>query len=337
MRNNYLLFVFLVALIGMYSFYYIAHSGIVVKEKKEEGLSISASLFPQYDFARRIAGDKAKVTLILPPGADSHAFEPKAADVAGIHDSDIFIYTGKNMEPWADSLIKGIKESSALIVDASAGVPLICDTGHHGHHCEECEVCSSQQSTESGEQALHEHHHDHDGGDPHFWLDPTLAAKMVANIEEAICSRDPDNADFYRANAKKCTEELMELDREFTEAVKTGKRDTIVFGGAFAYRYFVERYGLKVVTAYSSCSSHAEPSVKAVTDVIKFIKANNIPCIYYEELADPKVARSIAEACEVEALLFSTAHNVTKDELEKGVTFMDIMRGNLENLKKGLE
>lgn len=327
---------FLVALIGMYSFYYIA-GGSIVKEKKEDGLSISASLFPQYDFARRIAGDRAKVTLILPPGADSHTFEPKAADVAKIHDTDIFIYTGKNMEPWAENLINGIKDSSALIVDASEGVTLIGDTDHHEHHCEECELCKSQESTSSGDLSSHKHHHEHEGGDPHFWLDPTLAAKMVKNIEHALCSRDPNNAEFYRANAKKCTDELMELDREFENTVKSGKRDTIVFGGAFAYRYFVERYGLKVVTAYSSCSSHAEPSVKEVTNVIEFIKANAIPCVYYEELADPKVARSIAEACGVEALLFSTAHNVTKDELEKGVTFMDIMRANLENLKKGLE
>ena len=331
-----MLFVFLVALIGMYTFYNLASSSIV-KGKRGEGLTITASLFPQYDFARRIAGDRAKVTLILPPGADSHTFEPKPADVTGIHDSDIFIYTGKSMEPWADSLISGIKGSSADIVDASEGIKLLGDNpapSNSGHHCDECETCAAEGS---GDLALSEHHHEHQGGDPHFWLDPTLAAKMVTNIERALCSRDAANADFYRANAKKCREELMELDDEFERVVKSGKRDTLVFGGAFAYRYFVSRYGLEVISAYSSCSSHAEPSVKAVTDVIEYIKANNIPCVYYEELADPKVARSIAEACGVEALLFSTAHNVTKDELERGVTFMDIMKANLENLKKGLE
>jgi zinc transport system substrate-binding protein len=56
-------------------------------------------LFPLYDMARTIGGTGADVTLLLPPGVESHSFEPSPSDIAAIHNADIFIYTGPFMEP----------------------------------------------------------------------------------------------------------------------------------------------------------------------------------------------------------------------------------------------
>lgn len=278
-------------------------------------LTIVASLFPQFDYARRIAGDKADVFLLLPPGVDSHSFEPTPSDVAKVYDADIFIYTGQYMEPWAQTIVESAKNDTLGVLDASSGIHLLREDDHehesHGHH-------------------------DH-GYDPHFWLDPTLAIKMIENIEETISERDPQNADFYRENAKKCIEELEELDKDFMRAILDGKQTTLVFGGRFAYRYFMERYGLKYITTYRCCSAEAEPSVRDVTRAIDFIKSNDIPCVYHEELSDPRVARSIAEATGASLKLFRTGHNITKGELEQGVTFIDIMRENLENVRFGLD
>ena len=279
-------------------------------------LKIISTLFPQYDFARQIAGDKADVSLLLPPGTESHSFDPKPGDIVNIYNADLFIYTGKNMEPWTETIIKGVKNTNLLIVDCSKNIELLTndDENEDAHDSEDS---------------------DH-GADAHIWLDPTLCVKMVDNILEALCEKDGANLEYYTANADEYKKKLRKLDEDIFDAIKNAGRDTVVFGGRFAYIYFLNHFGLKYVTAYDSCSSSGEPSVAKIAYVIDFIKENKIPCIYHEELADPKVAKSIAEAANIDCLLFSTAHNLTKGELESGVTFLDIMYSNLDNLKKGL-
>jgi len=272
-------------------------------------IKIIATLFPQYDFARQIAGDKADVKLLLPPGVESHSFDPKPADMLEIYNADLFIYTGANMESWAETIIKGAKNDNLAVLDCSKNIELIQDD----------------------DDDEHEH-----GADPHIWLNPMFAQRMVVDITLALCSIDPDNADFYTQNGNDYNKLLQKLNDDTFEIINSAKRKVIVFGGRFSYIYFLTHYNLDYVTAYDSCSSQAEPSVSKVAEVIDFIKQNNIPCIYHEELSDPKVAKSIAKETNTECLLFSTAHNVTKSEFDSGVTFLDIMYMNLENLKKGL-
>ena len=277
-------------------------------DKNGGRLKIVATLFPQYDFARQIAGDKADVKLLLPPGVESHSFDPKPSDMLEIYNADLFIYTGANMEPWAETIIKGAKNENLAVLDCSCNVELLHDDDDE-----------------------HEH-----GADPHIWLNLKFAQIMVSDIMHSLCALDPDNADYYRENAQNYIEKLKKLDSDIFDVRNNGKRNIIVFGGRFSYIYFLTYYNLDYVTAYDSCSSQAEPSVSRVAEIIDFIRQNNIPCIYYEELADPKIAKSIANETGIEYLLFSTAHNVTKSEFDEGVTFLDIMYMNLENLKKGL-
>jgi len=278
-------------------------------------LKITATLFPQYDFAKHIAGDKAEVTLLLPPGVESHSFDPKPGDILNIYNSDLFLYTGPEMEPWAETIIKGIANladpDNITVVDCSKGIELLHDEYEHDHE--------------------YEH-----GADPHIWLDPTLAVKITENILAALVEKDSANSDFYTRNAEEYKNKLLQLDEDISGVIKAAKHDTVVFGGRFAYIYFLRRFKLNYITAYDSCSTAAEPSAVKIAYVIDFIKENNIPYLYHEELADPKVAKSIAEAANIDYLQFSTAHNVTKKEFDGGITFLDIMYANLENLKKGL-
>lgn len=280
-------------------------------------LVVVASLFPQFDFARAIARDRADVTLLLPPGTESHTFDPSPAVMRRIARADLFVYTGKYMEPWAERVVRSVADDTAVL-DASEGIALVREAHDHDHDHAEGE------------------HDAHGGYDPHIWLDPRQAMKMADNIERALIALDPDGAAGYRENAARLTAELQRLDDDTTHVVRTAARDTLVFGGRFAYRYFLERYGLHYVTAYRSCSVEAEPGIRDVVAVTRYIREHGISCIYHEEFADPKVARAIAGETGAELLLFSTGHNVTKTELDAGVTFVDIMRRNLENVKKGL-
>ena len=293
----------------------ITSCGMIDPDKSEDDgrIKIIATLFPQYDFARQIAGDKANVKLLLPPGMESHSFDPKPGDMLEIYNADLFIYTGKNMEPWAETIIKGLTNKNLVVVDCSKNIELL---GEHEHD-------------------EHEHELEHEA-DPHIWLDPELACIIVENILKALCDKDPDNAEFYKQNANDYTDKLKKLDRDIFDAVENATCDAIVFGGRFSYIYFLSRFKIDYITAYDSCAVNTEPSVARIAEVINYIKQNNIMCIYHEELTDPKVARSIANETGIEYLQFSTAHNVTKSEFDSGITFLDIMYANLENLKKGL-
>ena len=287
---------------------------------KSEKITVIATLFPQYDFAKQIAGNKAEVSLLLPPGTESHTYDPTPADILKVSNSDIFLYTGKEMEPWADKIINSVKNKNLIVGNVSTGIDLM-KLEHH-HHDDE-----------------HDHektsHHEHNF-DPHIWLDPNLAAKMVDNITLIFCQKDPQNSDYYKGNSEIYKNKLYELDENFKNMINSSKRKSIVFAGRFAHLYFINHYGLEYIAAFDGCSTEAEPSVKKISKIIDFIYKNNIPAIYYEEISEPKVANSIAEQTGTKTLKFSTLHNVTKEQLENNITYIDLMQENLENLRQGL-
>ena len=285
------------------------------KSPNNSKIKIIATLFPQYDFARQIAKDKAEVTLLLPPGSEAHSFDPSANDMINISNSDIFLYTGKDMEPWADRLISGIDNKSLIIKNLSENVPLI------------------KNDHDESENEHDDHHHEYD---PHFWLDPTLASVMVDNILDALCQKDPNNSEFYKNNATEYKSKLKKLDDDFSDVAKNAKRNTIVFAGKFAHLYFVKRYNLNYEAVLKNCSAQTEPSLQKLTYILNFIKDNHIPVVYYEELSLSSTAKSICDNANVKALKFSTIHNLSKEQFDNGITYLDLMNENLENLKAGL-
>lgn len=280
-------------------------------------IKISATLFPQYDFARQIAGDKAEITLILPSGMDSHSYEPTPSDIININKSDLFIYTGEYLESWANDIVGDIDTDKTHVLDVSSGIQLVKEEDEHHHDDED----------EEG------HHHEYD---PHIWTSPVIAMQMADNIAEALCETDSINSDYYKQNAENYKKQLQELDSEFKEIVADGKRNTIYFGGKFALYYFTQEYGLDYVSAFDSCSGETEPSAKVMSEMISSIKENNIPVIYYEEIAEPTVANMIADETGAKPLLFHSCHNVTPEDFKNGTTYIDLMKQNAVNLREGL-
>lgn len=284
-------------------------------------LEVVTTLFPTYDFAKQIGQDKVNISLLLPPGVESHTFEPKPQDVVRINKADVFIYTVKDMEPWVEDLLKGVSSKNLAIVDSSLGIELMSGDDHEHEHAEE-----------------DEHGHHHQGKkDPHIWVDLGHAQTMVDTIAKALADKDPDNREFYLKNAEEYKIKLAEIDSRFKETLSTAKHKTIIYGGHFAFGYFTRRYGLEHASPYDGFSPNAQPSPKAIGDLIKKLRTSGIKYIYYEELLDPKVARVIAQETGAKLELLHAAHNISKGELNRGVTFLDIMEDNLKKLKVGLE
>ncbi len=294
-------------------------------ENDPNKITIVATLFPQYDFARQIAGDKANIELIL-PGVESHTFDPSPSDIITIHNADVFLYTGSNMETWANNIIESLPDS-VHVLNVSQGITLLkSPSGGHNH----AEDDHDHTSEELNADELNQY-------DPHVWTSPVNAKIMVQNILQTLCKVDPDNADYYTENANDYLSQLDQLDQEIRTVVANGNRKEIVFGSRFALFYFTHEYGLEYKSAFDSCSTEAEPSAKTVSELINEVKEKQIPVIYYEELTDPKISRSISEETGAEMLLFHSCHNLSKADFESGATYLSLMKQNVENLKKGLE
>lgn len=265
-------------------------------------VAVVATLFPQYDFARRIGGDKADITLLLPPGAESHEFEPTASDILRINSADLFLYTGDNMEPWAKKLISS-GETTGKVLNLSDGVELDADGG---------------------------------GTDPHIWTDPQNAIIMAKNIANALAEIDKENSEYYNKNADEYIKELEALDKDFEDVISGAPQKEMVFASVFPLHYFEKRYGLSHLAAFDSCGEEGEPSVKVMTDIINHINENKNKYIWCIELESTKTAETIASETGAVILMFHSCHNVTKDDFERGESYISLMRKNLENLKKGL-
>lgn len=289
-------------------------------EKKQTGkITVIATLFPQYDFAKQIAKDKADVRLLLPPGVESHTYEPTPKDIADINKSDLFIFTGEYMEPWSAKLRELIKNKT-IIVDASAGI-LLLDKAEEGHKHDDKEG--------NGD-------HNHHAKDPHIWVDPVNAQKMTENIMVGLVKADPQNESFYKANWEAYKKELMKLHQDFSHVFRKTKYKMIIHAGHFAFGYFAKRYGLLYVSPYKGFSPDAEPTPRKIAGMIKLIKMSGQNTIYYEELIDPKVARVISGQTGASMLLLHGGHNVSKKDIETGITYISIMHENMERLKIGL-
>ena len=232
-------------LITIFLFAFLACSALPARA---DPIQVVCSLFPVYDFARQVGGDLAAVRLLLPPGAEAHSFEPRPQDVRLMNDASLFVFTGREMEPWALRIAQSLE--GPVVVDASEGIPLLHNEDEHGHE--------------------HGHHH---ALDPHVWLDLSLAQRMVDNIAAGFCAADPQNAPVYRQNATAYKAQLAELDGEIQAIVGKLERRTLVFGGRFAYRYFLQRYGLNWVTAYDG---ENEPGMRRVAEVVHYVREHGV-------------------------------------------------------------
>lgn len=291
--------------------------------KNEEKLQIVATLFPQYDFAKQIVKDKADVKLLLNSGVETHNYEPTGKDMITIlSNSDMFLYTGTNLEPWTEKIVQNLETTNCKIVNVSDGIELITIEEFEERHI------NSEILIEEHEEE-HKHQEIYDG---HIWQNPKNAVKMLDNVLKALCEIDPDNAEYYTKNAEEYRNQILKLDGELRNIVNQSERKEIAVGGEFAYAYLVEEYGINFVSVYTNCGEGEDPSIAKVKSVIDYINKYNIPVVYYEELSEGTVAKMIAEETEAEPLVLYSIHN---GDTEKD-TYVSLMSKNLENLKKGL-
>jgi zinc transport system substrate-binding protein len=126
------------------------------------------------------------------------------------------------------------------------------------------------------------------------------------------------------------------MDEDYRTTFDKRRPRTIIYAGHFALGYMAKRYGLKLISPYKGFSPNSEPTPKRIAHLIKTMKEIGSKYVYHEELLEPRVAKVIAEQTGAKILLLHGAHNVSKKEIEDGITYLDIMKTNLDNLKTAL-
>lgn len=291
------------------------------EEKASTRLQVVTTLFPLYDFTRIIAGDRAVVTMLLPPGMEPHSFEPKPNDIIRIGKAGLFIYTNRYMEPWAEAILKGIDRQRLQVVDA-------------GQRVRYAQAAAADEHAVAGHDS---HGADSHVGvmDPHIWLDFSNAALMVDAILAGFVSADPSNADYYRARAAELKARLAALDQRYRDGLASCATRTFLHGGHFTFGYLARRYGLEY-RSLSGVSSESEPSAARMAAMVRHIRASGVRYLFAEELLSPRLTETLASEAGVAVLRLHGAHNLGKDDLQRGAGFIDLMEQNLTNLQKGL-
>ena len=283
-----------------------------VKEDVKESQAkktIYVSNYPYYDLTKAIVGDKMDLVNIT-KNQDFHNWEPSAKDIADLKNADLFIYSGPGLEKWADDLIeKNLIGGSVLSL--SDGLDLLKSTHSHDHD-----------------------HHDHGEFDSHIWLSLKNAQVIIENIKDQVTELDPANADFYEVNYKDLSKKIKDLDDQYEETLKDKKRDEILVSHE-AYGYLCRDYGFKQI-GIEGINPQGEPSLKQIDNIIKLCREKDIKVIFYEESISPKVADLIANEVGASLELLSPIEVLSKEQLDAGKGYIEVMADNLKGLDKAL-
>ncbi|MCL6634366.1 MAG: metal ABC transporter substrate-binding protein [Peptococcaceae bacterium] len=303
-------------------------------------LKVVTTIYPLYDFTRNVGGDRIEVKCLVPPGSEPHEWEPSPRDLAELQKAGVFIYCGAGMESWAGKTLQAVASPKLVAVDCSRGIDLISgdeEGGRPGQGGAEHQPAFPHDSKdEPGCAVESKEDHGHGAGtDPHIWVDPLNAMKMVDNIAAGLSQADPANRAYYEANAAEYRKKLKALHEEYKNGLAGATRKEFVTSHA-AFGYLARRYGL-VQVPIRGLSPEVEPTPTRMAEVVKLAREKKIRYIFFESLVSPKVSQIIAAEAGAETLVLNPVGGLTRDEMTAGKDYLSVMRENLANLQKALE
>lgn len=331
-------------------------------------LKIVTSLFPYYDMARAVIGDVKGIDLkmIVTPGQDSHSFEPTPSDVIQMENADVLIYNGGSLETWIDTLLDSLNNKNQIQMKMMDYVDVLNeeivegmdtrfeehDHEEHSHkednhnkenhkedsHSEENHKEDNHSEDSSNDSEFHneDSEEEHEETDEHIWTSPVNEIIMTEKICETLSKALPEEKENFQKNAESYISQLKELDNEFRTIVENAKINEIIFADKFPLQYFAKEYGLKYYAAFPGCGSDMEPSAKTIAFLVDKIKEDNIKAVFYLELSSHIVADAIETDTGAKPLQFNSCHNITQKQFDSGVTYVDLMKENVNNLKIAL-
>lgn len=276
-------------------------------------LQIVTTVFPIYDFVRAVGGDRVDIRLLIDPGTEVHTFDPTPSDIAAIYDCDLFFYIGGESEQWVSRVLADVNIDTVMMM---ASATLLCEEGH-GHN--------------------HDHTEHHDEYDEHIWTSPENALSMLNAVRDALCGRDIENSDYYTANCAQYSDKIRRVQSEIHDIVNNSGDKFILVADRFPFIYFTTEFGLEHMAAFGGCATSTDISLKVMSELVDCVKEKKLDVAFYTELSSRAIANALADETGIALYELHSAHNVTADDFESGITYVDIMERNRDALEKGLK
>lgn len=280
----------------------------------KDKIVIYTTLYPLVDFAKKIAGEQAMVENIVPPGVESHDFEPTAKDMMKLNQADLLLYNGAGFEGWVEKSVKALNNKDLHVIETSKNIELLSPVeDHEGEHG----------------------HDDHGDFDPHIWLDPNRAKLQAAMIKNALVQLDPEHKSVYENNFNLLSQQFDELDTLLKDLAAHAVQKEIVVSHA-AFGYLTGTYGFHQLPIAGLTPSD-EPTQQELQHIIEEAKAHQVRYILFETMVSGKIAETVKNEIGAQALTLSTLENLTTEEIDQGEDYFSVMKKNIETLKIALE
>ena len=318
------------------------------KIAKESKLSIVATIYPEYAWAKEILGSRfnsVKLELLMKNGVDLHSYKPTAQDIAKIASADMVIYVGGESDEWIEKALeatpkKGRSEVNLMKVLGDRVKAEEVIEGMDGFETKD----ERRETRDEHHAEEHEHHHhDHDEeveNDEHVWLSLKNAEIIVQKIAAEIAKLDSAHASVYTQNVNAYVAKIQSLGNDYRATVESAARKTVLFGDRFPFRYLVDDYGLKYYAAFVGCSAESEASFETIAFLANKMDSESLPSIFIIENGNEKIAKAVLAASKnsknAQILILNSMQSVTEKQIDEGADYLSIMKSNLENLKKAL-
>ena len=303
------------------------------KSKDDGKLNIVTTIYPEYDWAKELAGDKANVSYLINSGVDLHSFQPSAKDINEISQADIFIYTGGESEEWVEDVLDEIGNDGRIVIN------LIDVLGDKVREEEVVEGMQEEDHDESGKEDDDPDKAFAEEQDEHVWLSLRNAKVFAKELSSALIEADTANKEFYSKNADSYMEKLDELDKKYESGLKDAKVRTVLFGDRFPFRYMCDDYDIKYFAAFPGCSAETEASFETIRFLAGKVDELGLKAIMVTEGSDEKIAKAISKNTkekDQKILALDSMQSKTMDDVEKGASYLSVMEKNLGVLKEAL-
>lgn len=278
-------------------------------------LRVAAAFYPLEEAARAVGGRRASVVGLTPPGTGPHDLELGPDQLEALEDADLVLYLGAGFQPAVEKAADALDDATRVDVleavrlrSVDAAVP-----GVRG------EV---DGETVDGDR------------DPHVWVDPSLFARVVDEIEGGFVAADPDGRARYRTGAAAYRAKLEALDRVFSEGLRRCATRTLVTSHA-AFGYLADRYRLEQAPI-AGISPEDEPDPRSLEATARKAEADGVRTVFFESLVPRDLSETVAREIGARTDFLDPVEGLTREALDRGESYFTVQRGNLARLRRGL-
>ncbi|MGM8215299.1 metal ABC transporter substrate-binding protein [Bacillaceae bacterium W0354] len=277
-------------------------------QDNENSYKIITSIYPIEYITSELTDNLVEVETIIPPGADAHSYEPSTKKMIQYASTDAFFFVGEGMETFAETMSQSLKSENVATLKLSDYEQLFITDEHSEEHDE----------------------HDHGDVDPHFWLDPERMVLAAEIIRDELIELYPDHENELKENFNDFKGKMIELDETFQSALSEGDAvEILVSHSAFSYwesKYPFKQYSIR------GLSASQEPSQKQLQEIFDLIKTNDFKYIFQEKNRDDRLVTTIADELSLTMVYLHNLSTRTDEEVEQGLTYVDLMLNNLDTL-----